>query len=84
MMGFAPGVTITRSGVVLEPPGPGQPRGHGLADFGQPRCRNVMGEPGTEGLHGSFHDVGLGVEIRLPDLQMDDLAALRLQGPRSG
>jgi hypothetical protein len=42
-----------------------------------------VGGPAAKGGDGGFRDVAGRVEVGLADLEMDDVAALRLQGPRA-
>src|SRR5205823_2866954 len=55
-----------------------------LAEGGDPRVRRVMGRALVEGPLRRLADVRRRVEIGLADLEMDDVAALRLEGPRPG
>jgi hypothetical protein len=63
------------------------PRGRVLGDrlpqLGEPRRGAVVGGPAPERLDGRIADVRGGVEVRLADLEVDDAAALRLEGPRA-
>ncbi len=53
-----------------------------LAQLGHPGRRPVVGKTFVQRVAGRLDDVCRSIEIRLADLEMHDIAALRLQGPR--
>ena len=57
--------------------------GRRLAQDRQPGSGAVVRQPVPQRLHASFDDVCWRVEIGLPDLQVDDLAALSLERLRA-
>src|SRR5213596_3375397 len=54
----------------------------GLAQFRQPGRRSVVSEAVVQRVVRRFNDVARGVEIGFPDLEMNNIAALRLQRSR--
>ena len=55
-------------------------RADGLAQFDDPQGMGILTTPVADGLAGGLLDALGRVEIRLADLQMHDVPALRLQG----
>src|SRR5882724_11682067 len=82
MMGLAPGVTTTSSvdtGMLRAPS-----TSLTIASrSGEARGRPVVGRPAVERPLRRLADVGRRVEVRLSDLEVDDLLALPLEGLRA-
>jgi len=70
-------------GRVVWPPCPLEVVAHGFTELGEARRGDVMRVPAVQGVHGGLDDVGGRVEVRLADLQVDDLAARRFERPGS-
>src|SRR2546423_1552530 len=60
---------------------PGHEAGHRLADLHDPARGRVVRVAGAEGGHRRLGDVVGRGEVRLADLEVDDVAAGRLQAP---
>ena len=84
MMGLAPGVTTISSGATGMLRVAAYVLGDRLAQLGQPGGGAVVRGAVVEGPLGRFADVGGRVEVRLADLEVDDLLALPLEGLGAG
>ncbi len=79
MIGLPPGTTQTFGAVTSMPRVRGDVLRDRVAALRQPRCRTVAGPAVVERLFGRLLDVRRRREVGLPDLEVDDVAALRLE-----
>ena len=79
MIGLPPGVTTTLARAVRRAPRAVDVVGDRLAQIGLPGRRAVVRPAVAQGVDAGLDDVGGRVEVGLADLEVDDVAPLRLE-----